>query len=177
MSEFEKQQQLIAIWTAGQIAPYDLFEGNITILGMVERVLVESRSDQALPVICRGDVIPTEISVRVAAQVNPDPLPDVEACIILKNEDGTIARDDNGDIVTEVKMIPQVQEVSMLSCVSQPVSDLLDMHCDMCGFEKIEEKLKKLGNGWYCTDIKANTIDSTETCYDCAVNQMLARAE
>lgn len=158
-------EDVVEIWLAGKLAPYDLYD--------VGGILVENTNTSNNPLIVRGSPIPLEIANRVRTQLLVPPHPSVQVPVLVLDANGQPVLDAEGNAMTKLKEVVPVSTINMLSYVAPPLPYDLDQHCDMCGMEFSE--LFKIGEGWYCkTPRTVQGLSEPESCFNVRLKQMMS---
>lgn len=166
-------ERILELWTAGNKAPYDLFESTRVLRDAF--VLVEAMVPPGPVFIHKGDLIDDVLELRIRKQVDPAPLPAITTHVLERNDDGTPKLDADGNAVTREVTIQPDAEIAELSVFEEPILPIHDMHCDQCGNLREENQLFKIGEGWYCKVPRVSPGENAEnarTCFDRRLEQM-----
>lgn len=158
----EYAQKVVDLWKAGNPAPYDLYDH--------AGQLVEASSYAAPKIICKGDVISEEIADRVV-QHHIDAGQKIQREVLVWDKDGNIKTDNNGNPVTEILEIDDIDKPIPLTYLPT-ATDVATNICDQCGLER--SALFVIGSGRYCKN-ERSVNGNMRTCYDVRMEQLGAK--
>jgi hypothetical protein len=165
----ELRDRIVALWSEGAKAPYDLYEAEQPGAGMI---LVESSSDRPTPLVKAGELVSGEIAARVRAQIYPPVADPVNLEVPKLDAAGKVIVGADGGVETMLVTVDVEPEVFLLSDHSRfEYDEAADNCCDQCGLPRAQ--LFRIGSGFFCKELRRPSGATSDiTCFDLRLRQL-----